>query len=117
MADYSAEDFAPSKHCNKHQEMAVRRAFELNSGLMEALDAEGTVENLKRLHRSAIVEYKKLRDLFYMDSPEYRHKEVWDWVVDHWYSGALKRSVRVTMKNMHSENRKAIKERTRDIYG
>ena len=118
MADYSAEDLSARSHGNKHQEMSVRRAFDLNAGLMEALEREGTVKDLKRLHRSVIVEYKQLRDLFDLGSPEWKHKDVWEWTVDHWYSGALKDSVKITMKyNIHSTNRKAIEGKVNELHG
>jgi hypothetical protein len=116
MADYDASDFGPSTHANKHREMAVRRAYDLNSGLMDALAEEGDVESLKRLHRSVIIEHKLLRDIFDFNSVEWRDKEAWEWTIDHWYSGGLKRSVVATMQSLHPDNIKAIKGKVNELY-
>ena len=115
MADYSAQDFKPTVKANKDQEMAVRRAYELNAALMDGLTESGTIQQLKDDWHWAIIRNSKLKDLF-LFTPTWDHKDVWEWVVDHWYSGALRRSVVVTMQNMHSDNVKAIKGKINELY-
>lgn len=116
MADYSAEDFKPTVRANKDQEMAVKRAYELNAALMDGLSLSKTIEQLKKDWHWAIMRDKRLFDLFY-ETPTWRHEDVWWWVIDHWYSGALRRSVAVTMQNMHSKNVSAIKGKINELYG
>lgn len=115
--DFSVEDMKPTARAVKDQEMAIRRAYDLNAGLMDALKREGTLEKVKRTHRSIIMESKQLRDLFNRSSPEWKHQDVWAWTVDHWYSGGLKRSVEAAMENITSANRKLIKGKIDALYG
>lgn len=119
MANYNASDISPRAQANKSQEMAVRRAYQLNAGLIEALRKEGSLDAVKSLHRSIILETKELRNLFFgknVRSPEWAYPDVWEWTVDHWWSGGLKRSVEVTMHNIHPDNKKAIKGRIDELY-
>ena len=115
--DFSVEDMKPTAHAVKHQEMAIRRAFELNAGLLEMLSKFGTLDALIDGHRDAIYRSKELKNLFTFDSVEWRHKDVWEWVVRHWYDGGLKRSVEASMQNITSTNKKAIKEKVDVLHG
>ena len=120
MADYDASDFKPTARCNKSQEMAVRRAYQLNAGLIEALNREGSLDEVKRLHRSVIWEIPALYDLFISKgqrSPEFLHPEAWEWTIEHWWNGGLKRSVEATMHNIHPDNVKAIKGKVDELHG
>lgn len=115
--DFSVEDMKPTARAVKDQEMAIRRAYELNAGLMDALQREGELRSLKKLWRSIIMESKELRGLFDRSSPEWKHQDVWAWTVDHWYSGGLKRSVEAAMENITSANKKTIKGKIDELYG
>ena len=50
------------------------------------------------------------------EDPAITHQYVWEWMVDHWYTGALRRSVIVTMNNLTTENRQAIKHKVEELY-
>ena len=115
--DFSVEDVKPTAHAVKHQEMAIRRAYELNEGMLTALAMHGTIEVLKKQHRWAILSVNQLRKLFPYTSIEYKEAEMWCWVVDHWYSGALKRSVEASLENITSTNRKNIKQKVEALHG
>lgn len=113
---FSVNDMKPTAHAVKHQEMAIKRAYELNDGLIHALQREGTLQAVKQFHRSIIYEIKELRDLFWNDQPAYKYREVWEWIVDHWYSGGLKRSVEVSMHNITDTNKEAIKRKIDELH-
>lgn len=113
---FSVNDMKPTARAVKDQEMAIRRAYDLNEGLMSALSQEGTLDRVKSLHRSVMLDHKPLRDLFYNSTPEWRYQEAWAWVVDHWYSGGLKRSVEDAMHNITDTNKKAIKRKIDELY-
>lgn len=113
---HTVEEMKPRARAVKDQEMAIRRAFELNEGLLDALDSEGTVEAVKQAGRYLMMTQQKIKNLFDSASPEYRHPDVWAWVVDHWYDGGLKRSVEASMHNITSTNKKAIKEKVDVLF-
>jgi hypothetical protein len=113
---FTVNDMKPTAHAVKHQEMAIKRAYDLNDGLIQALQREGTIDAVKQFHRSIIYETKPLRDLFWNDTPAYRDREVWEWIVDHWYSGGLRRSVQDAMHNITDTNKKAIKRKIDELY-
>ncbi len=50
------------------------------------------------------------------EDPAIHHQDVWEWMVDHWYAGALRRSVIATMDNLTNENKKAIKNKVDELY-
>ena len=117
MGRLTVEDIKPTARCVKDQEMAVRRAYELNAALMEILELEGNISSVKDSGRFYILTHPRLKKIYSYMSPEYLYRDVWAWVVDHWYSGALKRSVEVTMDNITSTNRKTIKGKIDELYG
>lgn len=97
--------------------MAVRRAFDFNDALLDALASEKTVDGVKKAGRYLMLTDKRLRDIFDQTSPEFRHLDAWAWAVDHWYNGGLRRSVEVTMSgNMNDKNVEAIKGKVNDLY-
>ena len=105
----------------KQLEMSVRRAYLLNSGLIDSLSLAGDVATLKRDRMWMIVSNKDLKDALMFgaygkEDPAIHHQEVWEWMVDHWYAGALKRSVAATMNNLTTTNCNAIKTRIADLY-
>lgn len=114
--DFSVEDMKPTARAVKDQEMAIRRAYTLNAALMDALEREGTVAAIKDLHRSVIYDDKELRNLFPPSTPEWKRPDAWAWMVDHWASGGLKRSVEASMHNITSTNKKAIKGKLSELF-
>jgi len=114
---FSVEDMKPTARAVKGQEMSIRRAFDLNDGLIAALSQYGTVQDVKDNHRDVILSNKKLKDLFKYNTIEWRYKDIWTWTVQHWYSGALKRSVQVSLQNITETNRKNIKQKVDKLYG
>ncbi len=106
----------------KQLEMSVKRAYLLNSGLIDSLSLAGDVATLKRDRMWMIVSNKDLRDALMLGSygkedPAIRHQDVWEWMIDHWYAGALKRGVVATMDNLTTVNCNAIKEKVETLYG
>ncbi|KKL70465.1 hypothetical protein LCGC14_2104690, partial [marine sediment metagenome] len=94
----------------------------LNSGLIDSLSLAGDVATLKRDRMWMIVSSKDLRDALMFgnygkEDPAIHHQDVWEWMIDYWYSGALKRSVVATMDNLTTVNCNAIKEKVETLYG
>jgi len=114
--DFTVNDMKPTARAVKDQEMSIRRAYELNASLLKLLDVFGTVQKLKEQHRHVILSDNKLRKLFPGTSIEWRHPEAWEWVITHWYSGALKRSVQVSLLNITDTNRKNIKNKVDELH-
>ena len=95
----------------KQNEMAIRRAFALNRWLIRILN-EGGLEAVRRRpfeHHDKDLKFA-LGDQFWQN-PIWKYKDVWNWTVDHWWSGALKRSVDDLMYHTVKENRDKIKEK------
>jgi len=117
MTELTAQDMKPTARAVKDQEMAIRRAHELNAGLLSALGSWGTIEAVISAHRDVILRTKSLKALFPYGTVQYDHKDIWEWTVRHWYSGALKRSVEVSMCNITETNRKNIKAKLESLHG
>ncbi len=105
----------------KQLEMSVKRAYQLNSGLIDCLKLAGDLHTLKADRAWWIVSNKDLRDsLSYgnwgKEDPAIAHQDVWEWMVDHWYRGGLKRSVVATMDNLTTVNRNAIDNKVDELY-
>ena len=115
--DFSVNDMKPTARAVKDQEMAIRRAYELNAGLIEELGNHKNLEELIDYHRSAILNNKRLKALFPYPTYTYRHKDVWEWIVRHWYSGALRQSVIDSMSNITDTNKAAIRKIVEKQYG
>ena len=112
----------PRAQAFKQLEMSVKRAYLLNSGLIDSLSLAGDVATLKRDRMWMIVSSKDLRDALMFgnygkEDPAIHHQDVWEWMIDYWYSGALKRSVVATMDNLTTVNCNAIKEKVETLYG
>jgi hypothetical protein len=106
----------------KQLEMSVKRAYLLNSGLIDSLSLAGDVRTLKGDRMWTIVSNKDLKDalnfgVYGKEDPAIHHQDVWEWMVDHWYAGALKRSVEATLDNLTTTNRNAIKDKVEALYG
>ena len=106
----------------KQLEMSVKRAYLLNSGLIDSLSLAGDIATLKRDRIWMIVSNKDLKDALLFgqygkEDPAIHHQDVWEWMIDHWYSGALKRSVVATMDNLTTTNCNAIKTKIEALYG
>ena len=105
----------------KQLEMAVKRAYQINSGLIDSLAEAGDIAALKEQRMWWITSNKDLKDALNLsayssEDAAIRHQDVWEWMVDHWYTGGLKRSVIATMDNLTKENRQVIKTRIEDLY-
>lgn len=115
--DFSVNDMKPTARAVKDQEMAIRRAYELNAGLIESLGKHKNLDSLIDYHQSAILENKRLKALFSYGSNVYKHRDAWNWVVRHWYSGALRRSVIASMSNITDTNKAMVKKIVTKEYG
>ncbi len=105
----------------KQIEMSIKRAYMLNSGLIDALAKAGSIAKLKSDRLWMILDTKDLRDAFkYGDKKNenaaVKSQAVWEWTIDHWYSGALKRSVVAMMDNLTNDNKAAIKSKVDELY-
>jgi len=117
-----AEGGNPNAQAFKQIEMSIKRAYELNSGLIDQLAISGDVRILKENRVWHIMSNKDLKSAlnwgsFGSEDPAVLHQDVWEWVIDHWYSGALKRSVVAQMDNLTDKNKKAIKDKVETLYG
>ena len=102
--------------------MSIKRAYQLNTGLIDSLHTAGSITNLKHTRMWCITINKDLRDAFNLgaygkEDPAVHHQDVWEWVIDHWYGGGLKRSVDASMDNLTETNRSAIKGNIKKLYG
>ena len=121
-AQTPAQNGNPRAQAFKSLEMGVRRAYQLNSGLIDALALAGDIQKLKEERVWMILSQKDLREAlswrqYGKEDAAIHHQDVWEWTIDHWYSGALKRSVIATMENLTDTNKKAIKTKVGELYG
>jgi hypothetical protein len=112
----------PRAKAFKDLEMSIKRAYELNSGLIDALSMAGDIDTLRGGRGWFPLASKDLRAAlnygdFGKEDPAVRYQEVWEWTIEHWYSGALKRSVIAMTDNLTADNKKAIKEKVETLYG
>ena len=117
-----AEGGNPRALAFKSLEMSIRRAYQLNSGLIDALSMAGDMYRLKQERVWMIIANKDLREAlgwrqYGSEHAAIAHQEVWEWIVEHWYSGGLKRSVIAMMENLTDANKKTIKGKVKDLYG
>lgn len=116
-----AEGGNPRAAAFKRLEMSIKRAYELNSGLIDSLRLAGDVSILKRDRKWWIVSNKDLKNCLNLgaygkENPAVHSQDAWEWMIDHWYSGGLKRSVVAMMDNLTNDNKKAIKQRIESLY-
>ena len=116
-----AEGGNPRAQPFKQLEMSVKRGYELNSGLIDSLALAGDITTLKRDRLWMIISSKDLKSAlnygnYGKEDPAIHHQDVWEWMVDHWYAGALRRSVIATMDNLTNENKKTIKNKVDELY-
>jgi hypothetical protein len=117
----AAEGGNPRAAPFKQLEMSIKRAYQLNSGLIDCLAMAGDVTTLKRDRLWMIISSKDLKlALKYGDygkeDAAVHSQDAWEWMIDHWYTGALRRSVIATMSNLTNENKKAIKTKVSELY-
>ena len=120
-AIWAAEGGNPRAQAFKQLEMSIKRAYQLNSGLIDALAQAGSIAALKKGRRWWIISNKDLKAAlsyasYGKEDPCLSSQEVWEWTIDHWYSGALRRSVVATMDNLTNENKKTIKTKVDELY-
>jgi hypothetical protein len=120
-AVWAYEGGNPRAQAFKQLEMSIKRAYLLNSGLIDSLATAGSVAELKRQRQWVILSNKDLKDVLNLsaygkEDPAIHHQDVWEWMVDHWYTGGLKRSVVKMMDNITKENRMAIKKKVDELY-
>jgi len=101
--------------------MSIKRAYSLNSGLIDSLALIGTIRELKAQRMWMIMSNKDLSDALNLraygkEDAAIHHQDVWEWMVDHWYTGGLKRSVISMMDNLTRDNKRAIKQRIETLY-
>ena len=121
VAVWAYEGGNPRSQPFKQLEMSVKRAYQLNSGMIDSLRLVGDVESLKQQRMWAILSSKDLSDALNLraygkEDASIAHQDVWEWMVDHWYTGGLRRSVIATMDNLTKENRMAIKTKIEVLY-
>ena len=120
-AVWAYEGGNPRAQAFKQLEMSIKRAYLLNSGLIDGLQAAGSVAALKANRMWQILSSKDLKDALNLgaygkEDAAIHHQDVWEWMVDHWYTGGMKRSVVAMMDNITKENRKAIKDKVSSLY-
>ena len=120
-AVWAYEGGNPRAQAFKQLEMSIKRAYTLNSGLIDSLAMAGDVTALKRQRLWMIISSKELKDAlnysaYGKQDPACLHQDVWEWMVDHWYTGGLKRSVVTMMDNLTKENRNAINKKVDELY-
>ena len=120
-AVWAYEGGNPRAQAFKQLEMSIKRAYTLNSGLIDCLASSGSVTNLKQQRQWMILSNKDLKDAlnygaYGKQDAAVQFQDVWEWMVDHWYTGGLKRSVVRMMDNLTKENRMAIKRKVDELY-
>ena len=120
-AIWAYEGGNPRAQAFKQLEMSIKRAYQINSGLIDGLQIAGDVDALKASRMWQILSSKDLKDALSLgaygkEDAAIHHQDVWEWMVDHWYTGGLKRSVVRMMDNLTKENRQAIKQRIEVLY-
>ena len=120
-AIWAYEGGNPRAQAFKQLEMSIKRAYQLNSGLIDGLQQAGSVGALKASRLWQILSSKDLKDALNYgahgkEDAAVQHQDVWEWMVDHWYTGGLKRSVVAMMDNITKDNRQAIKTKIEVLY-
>ena len=120
-AVWAYEGGNPRAQAFKQLEMSIKRAYLLNSGLIDSLQIAGSVSSMKEQRQWMILCSKELQDALNLraygkEDAAIHHQDVWEWMVDHWYTGGLKRSVVRMMDNITKENRQAIKTKIEVLY-
>ena len=105
----------------KQLEMSIKRAYQLNSGLIDTLAKAGSIYDMKEGRRWWIMDSKDLKSAlnwgnYGKEDSAILYHEVWCWTIDHWYSGALRRSVVAMMDNLTEDNKNAIKTKVDELY-
>ena len=121
VAVWAYEGGNPRAQAFKQLEMSIKRAYQLNSGLIDGLQIAGDVDALKASRMWQILSSKDLKDALSLgaygkEDAAIHHQDVWEWMVDHWYTGGLKRSVVRMMDNITKDNRQAIKQKVETLY-
>ena len=121
-AVWAYEGGNPRAQAFKQLEMSIKRAYLLNSGLIDSLQIAGSVSSMKDQRMWLIHSSKDLKDALNLgaygkEEAAIHHQDVWEWMVDHWYTGGLRRSVVSMMDNITKENRMAIKTKVSELYG
>jgi len=111
----------PNAHAFKQLEMSIKRAYQLNSGLIDSLAKAGDIVTLRAGRAWYILDNKDLKDAFKCgdwnkQNPAVFDQEAWEWTINHWYTGGLKRSVVASMDNLTSKNKNAIKQKVDELY-
>lgn len=108
--EFGIENLNPRGSISKGLEMGAKRAFSLHLALSEMLEIQGTVDAVKADPIIGVPRIeKRLREALgreYWRHPLWRYG--WEWLVDHWISGGLERSIEVTMMNMPSQARARV---------
>ena len=120
-AVWAYEGGNPRAQAFKQLEMSIKRAYLLNSGLIDGLSMSGSIHSLKAQRQWMIMSSKDLKDALNLgaygkEDAAIHHQDAWEWMVDHWYTGGLKRSVVSMMDNLTKENRQAIKQKVESLY-
>ena len=121
VAVWAYEGGNPRAQAFKQLEMSIKRAYLLNSGLIDGLALSGSVTALKQQRMWMIQSNKDLKDALNLsaygkEDAAIAHQDVWEWMVDHWYTGGLKRSVVAMLDNITKENRQTIKQKVSELY-
>jgi len=120
-AVWAYEGGNPRAAAFKQLEMSIKRAYLLNSGLIDGLAISGSVTALKQQRAWMILSSKDLKDalnygVYGKQDAAVQFQDVWEWMVDHWYTGGLKRSVVTMMDNLTKENKNAINKKVDELY-
>ena len=121
VAVWAYEGGNPRAKAFKDLEMSIKRAYTLNSGLIDCLASSGSIASLKEQRAWMIMCSKDLKDAlnygaYGKQDAAVLFQDVWEWTVDHWYTGGLKRSVVTMMDNLTKENKNAINKKVDELY-
>ena len=115
--EFGVESLNPRGTIAKQLEMSCRRSIALHKALMSMLDIQGNVQEVK--YNPAPHGYndttRHLKDALgdeWWRTPTWRYG--WEWLVDLWMDGGIRRGIDVTMDNMPSNNRKRVKKALRE---
>lgn len=110
---FGIEDLNPRGAIAKQMEMGARRSIALHQVLMTLLDMQGVLTEVK--YKPAVHGHPDvLRDMKVALGDTWWHEPTWkygwEYLVDLWSSGGIKRGLDVALTNMPSANRKRVEK-------
>jgi len=115
--DFGIEGLNPRGGIAKEMEMSCRRSIALHRCLMALLDTQGSIAEVK--YRPAIYsDAEAMREIKKALGDTWWHETTWrygwEYLVDLWASGGIRRGIDTAMTNMPSVNRKRVEKELLD---